>query len=76
MMGLHRLLWQSSTRWAFRSKQFSVIPWFILGGADHLVSLEPFEEMMVADLKACFDGFECIWPTAAEVDYTVGSVSI
>ena len=34
-----------------------------------LVSLEPFEEMMVADLKACFDGFECIWPTAVEVVY-------
>ena len=24
---------------------------------------------MVAELKACFDGFECIWPTAVEVIY-------
>ena len=63
------LLVQVITHSAFRSKQVSVIPWFIFGGPDHLVSLQPFEEMMVADLKACFAGFECVWPTSVEVVY-------
>ena len=56
------LLVQVITSANFRAKQVSVIPWFIFGGPDHLVSLEPFEDAMLADLRLCLDGFECSWP--------------
>ena len=64
------LLVQVITAATFRAKQVSVIPWYIFGGPDHLVSLEPFEASMLEDLRICFDGFECHWPIPGVTECT------
>ena len=32
-------------------------------------ALQPFEDLILADLKECFDGFECNWPVHSRCVY-------